>query len=358
MISRQKRLMSLARTQHMICALGLLLAAACRHPEASAAPDAGVAAVETLHQTQESGPVRVSLNLQPKKPRLGDALTLTLTVEAQPGIQVEMPPFGEALGRFAITSFTPRSETKPDGSSVHSQRYGLEAPMSGRQRIPSLRIEFTDHRPAGGTWVASSPDAGSEPVREILTDELAIDIVSVLAEEGEGELRGLRGALDESPVRGALWLFAAVPAGALLIGLALLLLRRLRVRAAQQVRESAFDRARSRMSGLERRGWPSGSDTDGWYVELSDIVRRYIEDRFGVRAPELTTEEFLREAQARLRLSGSQRDLLAAFLSTCDRAKFAGYRPAAQESQDAFAAADRFLDETRLPEATARGGTA
>jgi len=358
MNSRQDRLMSLLRAQHLICALGLLLAAACRHPEGSAAPDAGVAAVESLQQTQESGPVRVSLSLQPKKPRLGDALTLTLTVEAQPGIQVEMPPFGEALGRFAITSFTPRSETKPDGSSLHSQRYGLEAPMSGRQRIPSLRIEFTDHRPAGGTWVASSPDAGSEPVREILTDELAIDIASVLAEEGEGELRGLRGALDESPVRGALWLFAAVPAGAVLIGLALWLLRRLRVRAAQQVRESAFDRARSRMSGLERRGWPSGSDTDGWYVELSDIVRRYIEDRFGVRAPELTTEEFLREAQARLRLSGSQRDLLAAFLSTCDRVKFAGYRPAAQESQEAFAAAGRFLDETRLPEATASGGAA
>lgn len=301
--------------------------------------------------------MRVTLSLQPKKPRLGDALSLTLTVDAQPGIQVEMPPFGEALGRFAITSFTPRSETKGDGSSQHTQRYGLESPMSGRQRIPSLRIEFLDHRPAGGTWVASAPDAGSEAVHEILTDEIAIDIASALPDAKDEELRGLRDSLDESEVRRVYLLLAGLPVLALTLLLTAWLLRRLRTRAAQKVRVSAFERARRRMAELERRGWPAQGEADAWYVELSDIVRRYIEDRFGVRAPELTSEEFLREAQARLRLQPAQRQLLEAFLSTCDRVKFAGYRPASSESQQAFAEAGRFLDDTRLPEASSGGPT-
>lgn len=336
---------------------GLALMLACRPPQPTAAPDAGSAASEALVQNSESGPVRVALSLQPKKPRLGDTLTLTLTVDAQPGVQVEMPPFGEALGRFAITSFTPRSETKPDGSSQHSQRYVLEAPMSGRQRIPSLRIEFSDHRPASGTWVGSLPDAGGESQHEILTDELAVDIASVLPEEGDSELRGLRAELDESV--GTRWRvgLAALPAAIVLLGLAAWLLRRLRTRAALQVRISAYDHARRRMTELERRGWPGQGEADAWYVELSDIVRRYIEDRFGVRAPELTTEEFLREAQARLRLQASQRQLLEAFLETCDRVKFAGYRPGATESQRAFEEAGRFLADTQhvAPSAAAAG---
>lgn len=334
----------------------LLSLIACQKPQSAAAPDAGTPATESLVQTSESGPVRVSLSLQPKKPRLGDPLTLTLTVDAQPGVQVEMPPFGEALGRFAITSFTPRSETKPDGSSQHSQRYVLEAPMSGRQRIPSLRVEFTDQRPAGGTWVGSLPDAGSDSSHEVLTDELAIEIASVLPDEKDTELRGLRAVLDESVGANRYWIFAAVPAAALGLVLLAWILRRLRTRAALQVRISAYDRARSRMTDLERRGWPGQGEADAWYVELSDIVRRYIEDRFGVRAPELTTEEFLREAQARLRLQPAQRQLLEAFLATCDRVKFAGYRPGATESQQAFEAASRFLADTQLSEANAPGG--
>ena len=162
--------------------------------------------------------------------------------------------------------------------------------MSGRQRIPSLRIEFTDHRPAGGTWVASSPDAGASRCAD--PDRRAGYRHRVGAgQRGEGSCVG-SGERSTSLRCGGAVAFRCRPGGGSADRLALWLLRRLRVRAAQQVRESAFDRARSRMSGLERRGWPSGSDTDGWYVELSDIVRRYIEDRFGVRAPELTTEEF------------------------------------------------------------------
>lgn len=323
--------------------LGGSLLGGCKKAPESPAP-ATQPAVETLTQKNESGPVQATVTLSPKKPRLGDPLTLTLTVEAKPGVSVEMPPFGEALGRFSIASFTPRSETAADGSSKHSQRYVLEAPMSGRQRIPSLRIEFTDTRPG-------VPADGGDASHELLTDEIAIDITSVLPEgedKDKGELRGLREPLEESIGRARLVGYGLLPLAIVGAIAAYFIVRGLKKRARLRVRISAYDAALSRLEKLKQRGWPNEANVDAFYVELSDIVRRYIEDRYGVRAPELTTEEFLREARRELRLEQAQRELLEAFLSTCDRVKFAGYRPGESESQQAFAEAGRFLADTRL----------
>ncbi len=79
-----------------------------------------------------------------------------------------------------------------------------------------------------------------------------------------------------------------------------------------------------------------------FYTRLSDIVRHYIEERFGLRAPERTTEEFLAEAN----LPAQQMTLLSAFLVECDLVKFARHQPDATDRQRAFAAAEKFVEES------------
>ncbi len=60
--------------------------------------------------------------------------------------------------------------------------------------------------------------------------------------------------------------------------------------------------------------------------EVSKIIRRYIEERFSLQAPQLTTEEFLGElAESTEALLASHRALLGDFLQHCDLAKFAGW---------------------------------
>ena len=195
-----------SRLSPLLALLALQFVTGCNVSK-DAPPDAAAAEAappgETLTQTSESGPVKATVALSPKKPRLGDPLTLTLTVESKAKVTVEMPPFGEALGRFSIVNFTPRTETAADGSVKNIQRYVLDAPMSGRQRIPSLRIEFTDARP--GAAPGPLGDGGADPSapHELLTDEIAIDIASVLPEgQVQNELKGLRGPLESSVARG------------------------------------------------------------------------------------------------------------------------------------------------------------
>jgi len=89
---------------------------------------------------------------------------------------------------------------------------------------------------------------------------------------------------------------------------------------------------------------------DVFYTRLSDIVRHYIEGQFGLHAPERTTEEFLAEAH----LPSDYMTLLSAFLTECDLVKFARHQPDAADRQRAFAAAEKFVEESgnRLRAAT------
>jgi hypothetical protein len=81
-----------------------------------------------------------------------------------------------------------------------------------------------------------------------------------------------------------------------------------------------------------------------FYTRLSNIVRQYIEGRFGLRAPERTTEEFLAEAA----LPEQHMKLLRPFLEECDLVKFAKFQPGEADRQRALAAAEKFVEESRL----------
>lgn len=88
-----------------------------------------------------------------------------------------------------------------------------------------------------------------------------------------------------------------------------------------------------------------------FYRELSAVARRYLEERFGLRAPERTTEEFIREATDSGAIAPAHRERLHAFLEQCDLVKFARHRPASRDAAAALEAAERFVRETRPPAA-------
>ena len=91
---------------------------------------------------------------------------------------------------------------------------------------------------------------------------------------------------------------------------------------------------------------------------VSKIIRRYIEERFHVHAPNLTTEEFLRDlVEVRDTMLESHRALLGEFLQHCDLAKFAGWRYSMTDLEAMHASAKSFVQETAADPVPAAKGT-
>jgi len=299
---------------------------------------------DAITKTTENGPVKATVTVWPPKPTLGESIYVRVDITFPPGISIDAP-FQEAgdqrMGRFKVIGFT--RDTKPQHQQ---QTYTLEAPTSGKHRIPPLRLEMVDTR----------GDAGKQTGKpqEILTEEIPIDVAPVKAEAIDAKLRPAAATLDPD-VGGPPWiLIGALGGGLVLLGIgSFFLWRMLRTRRRIAVKKSAYDEAVAKLLALEQRGAPTTEQADAWFVELSAIVRSYLERRYDIRAPELTTEEFLQEASRAPELRPEQRTKLSQFLERCDRVKFAGYRPDSGESIDTLAAARAFVEETRLREAAA-----
>jgi hypothetical protein len=90
-------------------------------------------------------------------------------------------------------------------------------------------------------------------------------------------------------------------------------------------------------------------------VDLSGIVRYYIEDRFHVHAPEQTTPEFLAEISSVGLLDDSHERLVAEILRHSDQVKFARYLPTLHEMEKSFAQVLQFVDET-VPKVEEKAG--
>jgi hypothetical protein len=83
-------------------------------------------------------------------------------------------------------------------------------------------------------------------------------------------------------------------------------------------------------------------------IEVSGVIRVYLEERFRFHAPERTTEEFLLELQATKLLTPDQKQSLGEFLQSCDLVKFARHEPTESALRELHDSALRLVDETQF----------
>jgi len=94
------------------------------------------------------------------------------------------------------------------------------------------------------------------------------------------------------------------------------------------------------------------SDPNRFCTVVADTIRLYLEERFLLRAPERTTEEFLVELQSSTHLTPDQKQSLGEFLQSCDLVKFARFEPTEETLRQLHDAALRLVDETQFDPVT------
>jgi len=88
-------------------------------------------------------------------------------------------------------------------------------------------------------------------------------------------------------------------------------------------------------------------------IEVSGVVRNYIESRFRVMAAHRTTDEFLHDLlEPADSLLAAHRELLSDFLQSCDLAKFGGWNLPKPNMEAMLQGARRFVIESAQPQVT------
>ncbi len=316
----------------LVC--GTLVLSGCGQSEPAPAQPADSTPAVARTQVQR-GPLTVTVEVSPAPTRLSDEPTLTLTLDSDPKVKVTPPPFGEALGDFLILDFqNPLPQTK-DGRRIQRQIYTLEPTRTGSLQVEPIFVEFVDNRP------------GADGKRHsVQTESLVIEVNSMIQTNTPslGDLQDLDAPVDlPSSWPAWIWFCAAAVGLSLFAVVGLLYWRRVSPSKMQfaplvSPREKAVDA----ISALIKSGLHE-TDTKQFYVELTSIVRQYIEDTTSVRAPEQTTEEFLYEISRDENYRTEDRDRLGAFLESADLVKFAAHRPTDDDIERAIQRAREFV---------------
>jgi hypothetical protein len=316
-------------SRYWCCCIAVLLLASCSSDNVKApAQPAGVAATRV-----ERGPVTVSIEVVPNPARLSDEPTLTLTIESEQGVRVEKPPFGDGIGDFLIRGFQEPLPEIRDDREITRQVYTLEPTRTGSLLIDPISIVFHDERPQG--------DGKSHRV-ETEAIEVAIDSVVEAEMASLDDLAAMAQPvpIDRPGVPGWIWLTGVAIAGALAACMAWWLSNRRR-QAAEYI-PTPYEVAMRELAVLEKAD-AAQHEVKKFYVQLTGIVRRYIEQTTSVHAAEQTTEEFLREITGSDQFERAQRDRLKSFLESADLVKFAAHHPTVQDVEEALSRARDFI---------------
>jgi len=281
----------------------------------------------------ERGPVKVTAEVQPANARLSDEPVLTLTIEYEQGVEIEKPPFGASMGSFLVRDFhEPLTKTR-NGREIIQQVYTLEPMQTGKLLIDPISVTFTDLRPNG-----------DEKTHTLQTEGLAVEITSMVGDSAPSlaNLHPSTGPLD-LPTYGSIlgWSIVILCIAMAIIGW--LTRRHFKLKkVAAAVVLSPEELAQVELEKLARSRLAE-TDVVQFYVELTAVVRRYIERTTGIRAPEQTTEEFLREISQANTFNHDTNERLRNFLESADLVKFAAFRPRHEDVEESFSRAKIFI---------------
>ena len=299
-------------------------------PGADAKPEPGIV------KNYERGPIHVVLSVDKKEPTIADRIRLRLEVTADENYEVRMPRFGEKLEQFGIVDYdTTRPELIEGNRTRQVRSYLLEPFLSGDYIIPAMKFGFSKK--------------GEEGEHELETEPLTLTVRSLLP-EAAAELKIHEIAPPEElpgePVP-TWWLVLGGGALVLLAVGGYLLVKRRRADRTLVPVIPAHELAFQQLEALVAENLPEQQRIKEFYSRISDILRHYIENRFGLHAPEQTTEEFLGALSATRTLTPPQKELLRAFLKHCDLVKFAEHIPGDEDIQRTFDGCKHFILETR-----------
>ncbi len=290
-------------------------------------------------------PFTVKLQTNTGKITIADQLELVLEATVPENTEVEFPSYAAALGDFTLkdSRIAPvRMTGSKDGVRViHQATYILTPYLAGDYTIPAMTVIFRNGK-------------NDETVALITTEKIEIGVASLLpANTDNVSIRDIKPPVSMPPDRiqqllagSLIFLFSALVIAGLLYW---------KKKSGRKLPAAALpgpdEIALQKLELLLADDLLAREEIMLFHRRISDILRHYIENRFGLKAPERTTEEFLLELfrtdSSENALLGGHKSLLADFLTQCDLVKFARHKPTVAESEKTIFICREFIEKTK-----------
>lgn len=297
--------------------------------------------VSSLWGVSGQEPVRiVDSRFEPQEVLLGDHFDLVMEVEAEEGHAVAFPDFTEGMAEGLIELIkegTIDTVSHREGVVALRKRYTLTSFEPGHYTLDSLGVLHACK--PGEIDTLSWPAALEMTVGMIPIDTTQTTIYGVK--------EPLKAPLYAEEFSGYLSLVLLV--GAVIASLIWLLVRMRRGRAVQEVvlpSEPPQVVAIRRLERLHSQKLWQNERLKEYYTILTDILREYLDGRYGVDAPEMTSEEIL-AALKRVGIGAKHYMDLERLLSESDLVKFAKYSPEREYHEEAYYKVYYFVEESK-----------
>jgi hypothetical protein len=287
---------------------------------------------------EDAGTPSIKASISRKRIFVGDRIRYKTEIVSGENLEIEFPQFKDSkIGDCEI---------KDSGRSVKRSIFGKNSYINwmditsyyvGKRVVPPIEIKYREK--GEGYW------------RKLKTGEFTFTVETVLPREARlTDVKDIKGVLYPfSWFNLILWIIA----GSIGLWVIIKLILKLIFKKAppKLPHEIALDEIEA-----ASKQFAVGGEVKDYYVKISDAVRRYIESAFSLKAPEMTTQEFLTSLGAPCtdmvqggssKLQTAHRDLLAVFMEACDLVKFAKYKPARNDIESVFNAAKKFIEESK-----------
>lgn len=311
--------------------LSLVLAACAREPVAL--PDEPRAPVETGAEVDRAVATT------------GDIITYRVSVDYEEDYEVEIPEPGAEIAGFRIVD-AGREEPRLKAGRVREEHwYRLRADLVGSYILPPVTVSYRPRVESGELPQTEEGDSGPEWER-VETSAIFVEVESVLP--GDGEATDIRDLKPLRRIQGPVpWLWIVLGVAALaLLGAAIYSYLQYRRRALAVPPEPPHIIAFRALDGLRNTDFEDPLAVRRFYFAISEILRAYVEGRFGLNATDLTTEEIVARLPAFGDLDDDNSRTLKLFLVDTDRVKFADHRPSEADVERTYETALGFVETT------------
>jgi len=273
-----------------------------------------------------NGDISIRISAEPETVDPAKDLMLTITIENPASLKVTLPELQDRFQGFSLAEDFATEPVEAGGRVIQSQRWKLTPePAASRYRLAPFAVTIT----------------GSETYTFATKPVLFPSLTERTPVTGKPEVTPEPEWIAPTAKSVTLWVFAVIAALLTLAGI-LYGLTRLSGKV-KEFRMTPVERAMTELERLLRRNLPGKGLYKDFYVELTMVVRRYIERSHNIRAPEQTTEEFLAAAAGHPDFTPEVLGQLKTFLESADLVKFAGQKADTEMTDQAAEKARKYI---------------